>query len=189
MILFVGQVIRGKGVDVLLQALAKVQVPFEASIVGEGNHRAHCERLCARLGLADRVRFHGFVPREEINQFYLESSLLAVSSIWPEPFGLVGQEAMSHGLPIVGFDAGGISEWLLDGENGFLVPWKDTDRFAARIEQLLRDKELARRLGRRGRELVSQQQETSRANCAVEQVLLRVVRERNQSTLPAYELQ
>jgi glycosyltransferase involved in cell wall biosynthesis len=129
------------------------------------------------------------VPREEINQFYLESSLLAVSSVWPEPFGLVGHEAMSHGLPVVAFDAGGISEWLIDGENGFLVPWKDTDRFAARIEQLLRDKELGRRLGRRGRELVGQQQETSRASCPVEQLLLRVVRQRNQRNVPAYELQ
>jgi glycosyltransferase involved in cell wall biosynthesis len=50
LVLFVGQVIRGKGVDLLLRALAKVRVPFQASIVGEGNHRPYCERLCARLG-------------------------------------------------------------------------------------------------------------------------------------------
>ncbi len=189
LVLFVGQVIRGKGVDLLLRSLAKVRVPFEARILGDGNHRPYCERLCARLGLADRVRFHGFVPRQEINQYFLQSSVLAVSSVWPEPFGLVGQEAMSHGLPIVGYDAGGIREWLFNGENGFLVPWKDTDRFAERIEQLLRDKELARRLGRRGRELVSQQQEISRASCPVEQLLLRVVRDRNRKNLPAYEPQ
>ncbi|HEX3719183.1 MAG TPA: glycosyltransferase family 4 protein [Verrucomicrobiae bacterium] len=177
LVLFVGQVIRGKGVDLLLRALAKVNVPFEASILGEGNHRQHCERLCAKLGLRDRVRFHGFVPSGELKNYYQEASLLAVSSVWPEPFGLVGQEAMFHGLPVVGFDAGGIREWLLDGENGFLVRWKDTDAMAWRIEQLLRDKELARKLGARGRELVSRQQVISQQNCPIEQMLLRVVRE------------
>ena len=122
----------------------------------------------------DRVQFRGFVPRALMREHFLQASLLAVSSVWPEPYGLVGREAMKYGLPIVGFDAGGIREWLFDGENGFLVPWKDTSRFAARMEQLLRDKELARRLGRRGQELVSQQH-ASREGCLVEQLLLRVV--------------
>jgi glycosyltransferase involved in cell wall biosynthesis len=187
LVLFVGQLIRGKGVDLLLRALAKVRVPFQAGILGEGNHRPHCERLCARLGLEDRVTFHGFVPRDQLPPFYENASLLAVSSVWPEPFGLVGREAMCHGLPVVAFDAGGIREWLLDGENGFLVPWMDTDAFAARIEQLIRDKALARRLGQRGRELVSQQQETSRQICPVEQVLLRAAQRRGPKTEYAYE--
>jgi glycosyltransferase involved in cell wall biosynthesis len=187
LILFVGQVIRGKGVDLLLRALSKVRVPFQASIVGEGSHRPYCERLCAALGLNDRVKFHGFVARDELKNFYQQASLLAVSSVWPEPFGLVGREAMYHALPVVGFDAGGIREWLLDGENGFLIPWMDTDSFAARMEQLLRDKELARRLGRRGRELVSQQQEASSQVCPVEQVLLRAVQRRGRQIHYAYE--
>jgi glycosyltransferase involved in cell wall biosynthesis len=123
------------------------------------------------------VRFHGFVPSGELKNFYQEASLLAVSSVWPEPFGLVGQEAMFYGLPVVGFDAGGIREWLLHGENGFLVRWKDIDGLALRIEQLLRDKDLGRRLGARGRELVSQQQTISQQDCPIEQMLLRVVRE------------
>jgi glycosyltransferase involved in cell wall biosynthesis len=186
-VLFVGQVIRGKGVDLLLRALAKVQVPFQADILGDGHHRPACERLCARLGLHQRVKFHGFVARDQLNPFYQQASLLAVSSVWPEPFGLVGREAMCHALPVVAFDAGGIREWLFDGENGFLVPWKDTDRFAERIEQLLRDKDLARQLGRRGREMVSQQQEASRQICPVEQVLLRVAQRRGRENLYAYE--
>lgn len=187
LVLFVGQVIRGKGVDLLLRALSKVRVPFESAILGDGNHRADCEKLCDRLGLSQRVRFHGFVPRHEMGPFYGRASLLAVSSVWPEPFGLVGREAMCHGLPVVAFDAGGIREWLLDGENGFLVPWKDTDRFAERIEQLLRDKDLARRLGGRGRELVSQQQESSSLCCPVEQALLRAARRGGRQTCYTYE--
>jgi glycosyltransferase involved in cell wall biosynthesis len=61
---------------------------------------------------------------------------------------------MRHGLPVVAFAAGGINEWLLDGQNGFLVPWMDRRKFAGRIDQLLADKSLGRELGTRGRQLL-----------------------------------
>jgi glycosyltransferase involved in cell wall biosynthesis len=63
---------------------------------------------------------------------------------------------MRCGLAVVAFDAGGVSEWLLDGENGFLVPWKNRAAFAARVDSLLRDKPLARRLGENGRKVASE---------------------------------
>jgi len=63
---------------------------------------------------------------------------------------MAGPEAMRYGLPVVAFDAGGIREWLSDGENGYLIPWRDTELFAARLDQLLRDKNLARQLGHNG---------------------------------------
>jgi glycosyltransferase involved in cell wall biosynthesis len=173
LILFVGQIIRGKGVDLLVRSLAKLQTPFEAVILGDGNHRGHCERLSRRLGLAGKVRFAGFVPSDQLRNYFLEATCLVVSSVWPEPFGLVGPEAMLHGLPVVAFDSGGIREWLLDGENGFLVPWMDTNRLSARIEQLLLDKSLARRLGRRGMELVNQVYDADLQIDLLEQVLLR----------------
>lgn len=176
-VLFVGQILRGKGVDLLLRALAKVTVPFEAAILGDGNHRSYCERLAARLELERRVHFHGFVPREALEQFYADATLLAVSSVWPEPFGLVGREAMCHGVPIVAFDAGAVREWLVHGENGFVVPWKDTNQFAARIEELLRNKDLARRLGRRGLEMVNRSEGAAHEIDTLEEMFLRVIDE------------
>ncbi|HLP76273.1 MAG TPA: glycosyltransferase family 4 protein [Candidatus Paceibacterota bacterium] len=154
LIIYAGQIIRGKGADVLLEALVGIRFPFECVILGDGNHRAHCEQLSRRLGLADRVQFKGYLPPGEMTRFYAEASVAVVSSVWPEPFGAVGLEAMRFGLPVVGFDAGGIREWLLDDENGFLIPWMDRDAFARRVEQLLRDKTLARKLGAEGRRLV-----------------------------------
>lgn len=150
-LVYAGQIVRGKGVDVLLEALAQMREPFECDILGDGSHRDACERLSARLGLQDRVRFHGFVPQEKILEFYSHASVAVMSSVWPEPFGATGLEAMRHGVPVVAFDAGGIGEWLMDGWNGYLVPWMDRAAFAARVEQLLRDKALARKLGERGR--------------------------------------
>jgi glycosyltransferase involved in cell wall biosynthesis len=83
LILFAGQIIRGKGVDFLLEALAQVKAPFECHILGDGNHRAHCDQLSTRLGLNDRVKFGGYVPHEQMKEFYLEASVFAVSSVWP----------------------------------------------------------------------------------------------------------
>jgi glycosyltransferase involved in cell wall biosynthesis len=156
LIVYAGQIIRGKGVDVLLESLARVTTPFECMILGDGSHRARCERLSKRLGLDGRVHFMGHVQQSRIVDFYRDASLSVMSSVWPEPFGATGMEAMRCGLPVVAFDAGGIREWLLDGVNGFLVPWMDRDAFAQKVDTLLLDKALARRLGQSGREMVDE---------------------------------
>jgi glycosyltransferase involved in cell wall biosynthesis len=156
LIVYSGQIIRGKGVDVLLESLARVTAPFECLILGDGSQRAECERLSRRLGLGDRVHFAGFVPQARIAEAYRDASLAVMSSLWPEPFGAAGLEAMRCGLPVVAFDAGGIREWLLDGVNGFLVPWSDRDAFAGKVDALLLDKALARSLGENGRQLANE---------------------------------
>src|SRR5262249_18349401 len=136
LLVYAGQVIRGKGVDVLLESLAQLQAPFQCVILGDGSHRPFCQALCAELGLANRVSFKGYVPPEEMPIYYSEASAAVMSSVWPEPFGAVGLEAMRYGLPVVAFDVGGIGEWLVDGQNGFLVPRMDRAQFAARLAQL-----------------------------------------------------
>lgn len=79
---------------------------------------------------------------------------MVVPSIWPEPFGLIGIEAMYFGKPVVAFDVGGISEWLKDRENGFLVKFPDKKQFAERIKLLLEDSSLTEKFGRNGKEMV-----------------------------------
>lgn len=175
-IIYAGQIIRGKGVDVLLESLAQVRVPFTCFIFGDGQHRGYCEKLSHKLGLANRVFFKGFVSQDEIAIHYRECSVVAVSSVWPEPFGAVGLEAMRFGLPVVAFDAGGIREWLTDGHNGFLVPWMDRAAFAGRVEELLGDKALARRMGEHGRQLVATQYQFSEYITGLENVFERTVK-------------
>ena len=150
LIVYSGQIIRGKGVDVLLRALAKVGSPFECRIFGDGNQRSKCELLSRRLGISDSVHFEGFVPQSQIAEAYRDASLAVMSSLWPEPFGAAGLEAMRIGLPVVAFDAGGISEWLIDGVNGKLIAWGDTRAFALAVDNLLQDKTLARTMGVNG---------------------------------------
>ena len=174
-IVYAGQIIRGKGVDVLLESLAQVRAPFNCFIFGDGEQRRFCEELSHRLGLADRVFFKGFVSPDEIAIFYRKCSVVAVSSVWPEPFGAVGLEAMRFGLPVVAFDAGGIREWLSDGQNGFLVPWMDRAAYAERVEELLGDKALARQMGERGRQLVAERFDFSKYISGLEELFAAAV--------------
>jgi glycosyltransferase involved in cell wall biosynthesis len=187
LIIYSGQVIRGKGVDVLLESLAKVRTPFECLIFGDGNHRGYCEELSRKLGLSQRVHFKGYVPPAELQKFYENASLAVVSSVWPEPFGAVGLEAMRHGLPVVAFAAGGINEWLFDGENGYLVPWMDRAQFAERIEQLLGNKTLAKQLGARGRKLLRDKFNFEQYISGLEEMFARIIGKREPTAMANYE--
>ena len=178
LIIYAGQIIRGKGVDVLLEALAQVKTKFECVILGDGNHKAFCEELTQKLGLADRVKFKGFIPQEELKDYYRECSVVALSSLWPEPIATIGLEVMRYALPVVAFDAGGIKDWLFDGENGFLVPWMDRAKFAARLDQLLNDKPLAQKLGEAGLKLVSERYDFETYISDLEKMFATVVAEK-----------
>jgi len=176
-LIYAGQIVRGKGVDVLLEAMAQIDIPFECIILGDGNHKAFCEELSRKLGLESRVHFKGYVPAKELKSFYQECSVVVMSSVWPEPFGAAGLEGMRYGLPVVAFDAGGISEWLISGHNGYLVPWMDRAAFAGRVQELLVDKTLARQMGERGSCLVSQKFDFSSYISALENLFAQVVSE------------
>jgi glycosyltransferase involved in cell wall biosynthesis len=182
-IVYAGQVIRGKGVDVLLESLARVRLPFEGIILGEGNHRTHCEQLTRKLGLQDRVTFAGFVSQAKISEYYRDATLSVISSLWPEPFGATGLEAMRCGLPVVAFDAGGIREWLIEGWNGFLVPWMDRERYATCVEELLRDKSLARKMGEHGRQWVGERFGFPKYISGLEDLFNRVVQGRTAESI------
>jgi glycosyltransferase involved in cell wall biosynthesis len=160
-----------------------IKTPFECLIIGEGSHRAYCERRCRNLGLENRVRFTGFIPQHELKKYYPECSVLAMSSVWPEPFGMVGPEAMRFGIPVVAFDVGGIREWLKDGFNGYLVPWMDRAAFAARIEDLLINKRLGRQMGKHGRRWVTQTYDFRTYITGLERMFMQVILEKQQGIL------
>ncbi len=154
-VLFVGQLTHNKGVDLLLHALARVRCEFSASIVGEGAMRPRLEALASRLKLTDRVRFEGWIDHSRIGEYYAKAKISVAPSRWPEPFGMVGLEAMHHGRAVVGFDVGGISDWLEHECTGLLVPEQDVHALAAAIDRLLTHPELAEHLGRNGYERVN----------------------------------
>jgi len=153
-VLFVGQVIRGKGVDLLLKALAGVAGNWHATVVGTGNHLEECRALAGNLKIAERVTFAGWVPHLSLESYYARAAVCVVPSRWPEPFGMVGVEAMARGRPVVAFAVGGIPDWLADGVTGILAPEADTAALGLAIATLLGDRERAEALGQAGLERV-----------------------------------
>lgn len=152
---FMGQIHRYKGLDYLLRALAHVSTPFRCSVIGDGAYLPYCKRLARTLGLSDVVDFKGWLSRNEIAVHLRNVYMTIVPSIWPEVFGLVGLEAMMCSKPVIAFDAGGISDWLEDGTNGYLVPVKNIGLLAAKIDALLKDPATAKRMGAEGRRLAT----------------------------------
>lgn len=143
---FVGRIVGRKGLDVLIEALAAAAGWDELVVVGDGWDRSRCERLGASL--AGRVRFAGWLDKAGVADTLSRARLVAVPSRWPEPFGIVGIEAMAAGRPVVASGVGGIPEWLDDGETGFAVAPGDVAALTAGLERLLADDALAARLGR-----------------------------------------
>ena len=119
-ILFLGQLIRGKGADLMLDTLSRLEFPFTCTIAGDGNDREMLEKTVHKSGLTEQVKFCGYVSDTE--SLWQNCDVFCFPIRWQEPFGLVGVEAMAHGIPVVSFDRGGIREWLHDHKNGFAVP-------------------------------------------------------------------
>lgn len=151
-ILYVGQLVRGKGFDLLLDALSRVKGDFHLDVLGKGDDEERINTLIKDLGLENKVTFHGWVSDPE--KYFEKTSLTIFPSRWQEPFGLVGIESFSYGKPVIGFDVGGVSEWLKDGKNGYLIPAQDTELMAQKIDQLLAGDDLVRKMGEYGKQMV-----------------------------------
>ncbi len=130
-LLYVGQLIRGKGVQLLLAAMARMKTPRTLDVVGTGNMEGELKALAGRLGLADRVRWRGF--EENPQAWMLAARCVVVPSFWQEPYGLVAAEAVALGRPVVAFAIGGLPEAC--GGKATLVPPGDITALAEALEE------------------------------------------------------
>lgn len=136
-LLVAGQLLRGKGVDLAVRALAMLPSDFSLDVVGDGPERASLEALAHAL-CPTRVRFIGYVAPEAITARYDDAAMVLVPSRWPEPFGMTGIEAMRRARPVVGADHGGIPEWLPDGVGARFTPG-DPEDLARAVLRVTRD--------------------------------------------------
>jgi len=138
----IGRLVKRKGYNYAIEAIAKL--PYQNVkylIVGDGPEKANLENLAKRLGVSDKVIFLGFLPEEKKFQYLSISDIYVLSSLH-EGFGICLLEAMYCGLPIVATNNGGQTDFLEDGENGFLVPVGDADLLAKKIEILYNNSDL-----------------------------------------------
>jgi glycosyltransferase involved in cell wall biosynthesis len=147
---------RRKGHQYLLEAAALLKsqgLKIHCQVAGDGPLRAELEAEASRLGIADEVRFLGFIT--DTAQFLAGVDMLAMPSLY-EGLGVAALEAMAAGKPVVAAKVGGLSESIVDGITGFLVPPQDSDALAAAIARLIRSASLGASMGRQGRERVRQ---------------------------------
>lgn len=154
-LLFVGRVIRTKGLRDVIRALALLtELPVILDVVGEGSDRRTCEELAEDIGVDARVTFHGRVSREAVDRFY-ESADIFVFPSYREPGGSVILEAMAFGLPLIVSSRGGPDANVtnacairLDAKS----PAQLSVDCAAAISALVNDQELRQRMGNAARE-------------------------------------
>ncbi len=156
LVLFVGKLVAKKQPQLLLEAFARVRRrhPCALLFVGEGKLLPELRRRAA-AGIPD-VHFAGFLGRERVTHAYAAADLFVLPSAWHETWGVVVNEAMNFGLPVVVSDAVGCAPDLVhEGDNGAVVPRADMTRLAEAIAALVRDPERRRRFGQRSREIIT----------------------------------
>lgn len=152
-LLFSGQLVRGKGLDLALRALSVCRTRPRLIVAGGGRQRDALQVLTRKLGLDGRVSFVGHQNTESLNRLVSSCAALLMPSRSPETFGLSGLEALSRATPVIGSRVGGMGEWLLDGITGLTFQSGNVPELAEAIDRMVTEPIWARVLGANGRRL------------------------------------
>jgi glycosyltransferase involved in cell wall biosynthesis len=160
--LYVGRLVHGKGLGYLIEAFASIERKNAVLVlVGEGEKQPFLERQVRELGLVDRVRFIGYVPPDEMMPYYALAWVCVLVSVttpvFKEPWGLIVNEAMNQGVPVIATDAVGAAAGGLvqDGVNGLVVPERDSAALAAALCRILDNPAMHTQMSQNARTIVA----------------------------------
>ena len=146
LLLVASRLVKGKGVQVLIEALARIrEVAWRLVVAGTGPQLEELQNLARQRGLDGRVEFVGELAPRELDVWYARASVVVSPVVRPEPFGLVGIEAMVRGKPVIAFGGGATEEWLRDGETGLVVREHTASALAAAVARMLAEAALRER--------------------------------------------
>ena len=137
----------------ICENLWKQGLEYSCTIVGDGPERTDLEEQIRKLGLEDQVTLNGVISQENLVAIYQNADLYVLTSL-SEGIPVTAMEALASGLPVIAPNITGMSEIVIDGENGFLFPEGDLDRAVNAIIRVAEDSELREQMGIRGREKV-----------------------------------
>jgi len=168
----VARLIEKKGLEYSIKATAKVMKKHpnvEYNIAGNGPLKGQLECLISELGVEEHIKLLGWQDQHQIGRLYQESHIFVLASVTArngdqEGQGLVLQEAQAMGLPVVSTLHNGIPEGVLDGQSGFLVPERDADALAERLEYLIEHPDLWPDMGWAGRKFVEEHYDIKKLN-------------------------
>jgi glycosyltransferase involved in cell wall biosynthesis len=150
-VVFAGRVEQPKGLAVLIHAVREVE--GELVVCGEGRQLQAMQALTRELGVQARVHFAGWLEPAPLARELASAAVVVVPSLWPEPFGLVGIEALALGRPVIASATGGILDWLREDVSIGVAPG-DTQELARALAELLADPARQQAMGAAGRALV-----------------------------------
>ena len=133
---FIGTVMPSKGVQTLIQAFNKLRVKnIKLDIYGPIRYQqSELKQLCNGNS---NIIFHGSYKHKNVPQILSTLDIVVVPSIWPEPYGLVVQEALFANKVIIASNIGGIPEQLIDGKNGYLFPAGNSHELATKLRKII----------------------------------------------------
>lgn len=152
---YAGRLEKIKGVEYLIKSFSKIikSCPeAQLIIAGDGACKTELESLTKELCLENHVNFIGQQDRHQLYDLYKKSSVVVIPSLWGEAFGKVGIEAMSVGRPVIASNVGGIPEWLINGETGYLVQPASPEDIADKVIRLLKNPKLLQSMSLKARE-------------------------------------
>jgi glycosyltransferase involved in cell wall biosynthesis len=131
-------------------------VKFVISGTGFKQKEENLKNLAKELNIEDHVEFLGYVPDDKLPLLYSASDIFVLPAIYENfPFAIL--EAQSTALPVISTKVGGIPEFLVDGENGFVISPGDPEQLTQRVLTLLQNPDRANEMGARGRKLIEEQ--------------------------------
>lgn len=153
-ILFGGRISYHKGGDAILDAFSRVQKKLSnAHLLIAGVENAYAKHICLKsktLGIDGSITITGWLNRTSMREAFLSSDVVAIPSIYFDPFNLFNIEAMAAKKPVVGTCFGGTPEITLDGETGYIVNPLDTEDFAQKLLLLLQNEKMLKEMGEKG---------------------------------------
>jgi len=161
-ILCVGRMVYKKGFDMLIRALADPALRTQdvvAVMIGEGDQKAEWQILAQELGISERLRWVGSIPKDKIGVYYNACDVLVNPAVRKPVDGLnvCVLDAMSCGKPVVGSTVAGNPLAIVDGETGFLTPEGDPAALAQALATLAADTNLRQRMGQAARQCIEQE--------------------------------
>lgn len=159
-IFFGGRVSKPKGAEKILETMKIVAGKTENAVLtiagGEKGYLDHLKELSRQFGLEKKILFLGQIPHDEMKIIYGASDVVVVPSLYLDPFPTVNLEAMACKKPVVGTCFGGTPEIVLDGQTGYIVNPFNIKIMTQRIIDLLKNKELAQKMGEEGYQRVKE---------------------------------